>query len=85
MLWVALQTNIPAAKTKPTMLLPTFGLKYYFLKVACTYSNNTHHMTGVFTRKDISHELLDKAQLLALGIHHITIYIRHWRYLTFIF
>ena len=37
MLWVALQKNIPAAKTKPTMLLPMFGLKYYFLKVACTY------------------------------------------------
>ena len=27
MLWLALQTNIPAAKTKPTMLLPTCSVK----------------------------------------------------------
>ena len=41
------------------------------------------HLTiGVLNTTDDSHEFLDKIQLPALGIHHLTIYHTHWRHLT---
>ena len=42
-------------------------------------------MIGVFNTKDDSDEFLDKDQLPALGIHHVTIHHTHWKYLTSIF
>ena len=42
-------------------------------------------MIEVFNIKVESNVFLDKVQLPALGIHHITIYHTHWKYLTSIF
>ena len=41
-----------------------------------------HLKIGVFNTTDDSHEFLDKIQLPALGIYHLTIYHTHRRHLT---
>lgn len=61
-----------------------FELKSYFLEIAFGQYNEIHLTIRVFNTSDDGHEFqfLDKIQLSALGIHHLTMYHTHWRHLN---